>query len=175
MLETKMLFYNYTSHYMVRLHLEYSILAWRPYFQKDIDLLEGVQRRATKLISDLKDKGYEDRLRCLNLTTLETRRLRDDFIEIFKTFKGFGNLDPFTFFELSTAPTRGHSLRLVKPRCRLDVRKFSFAHREVEMWNSLDDRTVACDSIRSFKKTLYKFVYIYCTDFYCTPQSTHES
>ena len=61
---------------LVRPHLEYSIQAWRPHFQKDIDLLEGVQRRATKLIPDLKDKSYEDRLRCLNLITLETRRLR---------------------------------------------------------------------------------------------------
>ena len=98
---------------LVRPHLEYSIQAWRPHFQKDIDLIEGVQRRATKLISDLKDKSYENRLRILNLTTLETRRLRGDLIEVFKIFKGFDNLDPTMFFELSTAPTRGHSLKLI--------------------------------------------------------------
>ena len=57
------------------------------------------------------------------------------------------------------APTRGHSLKIVKPRCRLDVRKFSFAHRVVEMWNSLDDGIVACDSITSFKNRLDRFVY----------------
>ena len=67
------------------------------HFQKDIDLIEGVQRRATKLISDLKDKSYENRLRILNLTTLETRRLRGDLIEVFKIFKGFDNLDPPCF------------------------------------------------------------------------------
>jgi hypothetical protein len=83
---------------LVRPHLEYSIQAWRPHFQKDIDLIEGVQRRATKLISDLKDKSYENRLRILNLTTLETRRLRGDLIEVFKIFKGFDNLDPTVFF-----------------------------------------------------------------------------
>ena len=55
------------------------------------------------------------------------------------------------FFELITAPTRGHSLKLVKPRCRLDVRKFSFEHRLVEKRNSLDDRTIAFDSMNSFK------------------------
>ena len=43
-------------------------------------------------------------------------------------------------------------MKIVKPRCRLDVRKFSFAHRVVEMWNNLDDRIVACDSINSLKK-----------------------
>ena len=83
---------------LVRPHLEYSIQAWRPHFQKDIDLIEGVQRRATKLISDVKDKSYENRLRILNLTTLETRRLRGDLIEVFKIFKGFDNLDPTVFF-----------------------------------------------------------------------------
>ena len=49
---------------LVRPHLKNSIQAWRPHFQKDIELLEGVQRRATKLISDLKDEGYEYRLQC---------------------------------------------------------------------------------------------------------------
>ena len=58
-------------------------------------------------------------------------------------------MDPFTFFERSTAPTRGHSLKIVDPKCRLDVRKFSFVHRVVEMWNSLDNRIVAYDSINS--------------------------
>jgi len=69
------------------------------------------------------------------------------------------NVDPLTFFELSTAPTRGHYLKLVKPRCRLDVRKFSFSHRVVEIWNSLDNGIVACDSINSFKNRIDIFLY----------------
>ena len=60
---------------LVRPHLEYGVQAWRPHYRKDIDLLEGVLRRATKLKSSLKDKTHEDILSCLKLTTLETRRL----------------------------------------------------------------------------------------------------
>jgi hypothetical protein len=91
----------------------------------------------------------------LNLTTLETRRIRGDLIEVFKMFNGLDYLDPLMFFELNTAPTRGHSLKLVKPRCRLDVRKFSFAHRVIDIWNSLDEnKTKACDSLISFKNRL---------------------
>ena len=57
--------------------------------KKDVDLLENVQRRATRLM--FKDRGlsYSERLRILGLTTLETRRLRGDLIEVFKIFKGF--------------------------------------------------------------------------------------
>jgi len=99
----------------VKLHLEYSIQAWRPHCQKDIDRIEGVQRRATQVISGLMGYTFEDRLNVLKLTTLETRRLRGDLIEVFKMFKGFDNLDSLMFFELNSAPTRGHSLKLVKP------------------------------------------------------------
>ena len=69
-------------------HLEYSVQAWRPHYRKDIDLIEKVQRRATKLIPQLRDRSYEDRLIFLDLTTLETRPLRGDLIEVFKIFIG---------------------------------------------------------------------------------------
>jgi len=66
---------------LVRPKLEYCIQAWRPYLKKDIDLLEKLQKRATKLMVRDTSAGYYDRLRLLRLTTLETRRLRGDLIE----------------------------------------------------------------------------------------------
>ena len=68
---------------IVRPHLEYCIQAWSPYIRKDIDMLEKLQRKATKLIPGLRDIRYEERLKECGLTTLETRTLRWDQIEVF--------------------------------------------------------------------------------------------
>ena len=69
---------------LVRPHLDYCIQAWRPHLTKDIELLEKVQRRATKLIRDCKALSYKERLEKVNLTTLEIRRERADMIEVWK-------------------------------------------------------------------------------------------
>ena len=77
---------------IVRPHLEYCIQSWRPYSKKDIDMLERIQR-ATKIIPELRDTlGMKlERLKECGLTTLETRRLRGDLIEVFNILNGYEN------------------------------------------------------------------------------------
>ena len=68
---------------LVRPHLDYCIQAWRPYKQKDIDLLESIQRRMSRIIPELRHLDYPSRLRILQITTLKTRRVRESrFIKI---------------------------------------------------------------------------------------------
>ena len=65
---------------IVRPHLEYCIQAWRPYRKKDIDKLERIKRRTTKLIPELRDLTYESPLLQCVFAKLETRRLRGDHL-----------------------------------------------------------------------------------------------
>ena len=118
---------------IVRPHVEYCIQAFRPYRRKDIDELERIQRRATKIIPELRDLSYESRLLQCGLTTLETRRLRGDQIEVFKIVNGYEVVDMRNrFFKLKEGSrTRGHKAALVKEQCSLDMRKYSFSQRVI--------------------------------------------
>jgi hypothetical protein len=161
----KRTFGNFSKHIIVKLYkslvrpkLEYAVQAWRPHLKKDIDLIEGVQRRVTKLVVGTKGKGYEDRLKMLGMKTLETRRIQGDLIEVFKILKGMDYVAEQIFFSRAVGNTRGHELKLFKPSCKLDCRKYCFSHRVVDVWNQLPDSVVACNTVDSFKNRIDKFM-----------------
>jgi hypothetical protein len=143
---------------LVRPRLEYCIQAWCPYLRKDIELLESVQRRATKQIEGYWNLRYEDRLKRTKLISLEKRRVRGDLIQVFKILKGFDKVDYRDYFEISQENrTRGHSLKLVKKRSKSDIRKYFFTQRIIEGWNKLPQYVVDADSINCFKNRLDEF------------------
>ena len=64
---------------LVRPHLDYAAQFWSPYYRNDISSLEAVQRRLTKMIQGLRNLPYKDRLKRLNLHSLEGRRARGGY------------------------------------------------------------------------------------------------
>jgi len=95
---------------------------------KDKELLKKIQHRYTKVIMNMQDKEYEDRLRYLRLWTREERRKKKDLIEIFKMYRGLSNILLYELFTLdeNSKGTRGHSCKLVKTRCTRDITSISF-------------------------------------------------
>jgi len=97
---------------------------------------------------------YRERLTRLGLTTLETRRLQEDLIEVFKIFKGFDDVKPTDFFTMSSTELRGHELKLYKPQAHLDIRENFFTVRVIDEWNRLNESLLHCGTLSTFKKRL---------------------
>ena len=112
------------------LYSKYQLPIQKSSLKKDIDLLEGVQRKATKMILGYKHYCYEDRLAVCNLSILEGRRMRDDLIQVFKLLKGLDQINYNNFFVLDVNTSRrDRTLKVVKPSVRLNIWLHSFSHR----------------------------------------------
>ncbi|XP_043199278.1 uncharacterized protein LOC122368991 [Amphibalanus amphitrite] len=73
---------------LVRPHLEYGNLVWGPFNRADQKLVERVQRRATRMVANLRHLPYQERLRALKLPSLYYRRKRGDMIFTYQMFHG---------------------------------------------------------------------------------------
>ena len=130
---------------------------WSPQYRRDMDLLECIQRRVTKMIQEMEHLSYEDRLKELGLLSLENRRVQGDPIAALQYLKGsYRKEGDRLFSRVCGDRTRGNGFKLRKGRFRLDIRKKYFTVRVVRHWNRLPSVVVDIPSLETFKGRLDK-------------------
>ena len=101
--------------------------------------------------------NYKDRLKALNLTTLEQRHERGDLIEAFKIITGKENIECEKFFKFrDDSTTFGNSMKIYKPRLKKSItqRVNFFSIRVINAWNQLPEYVISASRINSFKNNL---------------------
>ena len=106
---------------LVRTHLEFANSIWHPYKIKHIDMIENVQRQATKQLSGFKELSYSECLKMLKLPTLSFRRVRGDMIELYKILNNKYDREAAPFIKL---------WKDMAPRAGARGNSTSFSHRE---------------------------------------------
>ena len=151
--------FRYIFKGLVRPHLEYAAPVWSPHSIYQKDLIENVQRRATKLIPGLNNLSYPERLKKLKLPTLAYRRARGDMIQVFKMTSKMGGYDKSlpNLLTPNDNELRGHSQKLFTHGSNKDVRKYFFSNRIVKIWNSLPEWVISSADVYKFENNLDSF------------------
>ncbi|EMP29119.1 hypothetical protein UY3_13774 [Chelonia mydas] len=121
-----------------------------PNYRKDVEKLERVQQKATKMIRVLEHMIYEERLRELGLFSLQKRKVRGGFESSLQLPEGGFKEDG------ADDRTRSKGLKLQWGRSKLDIRKNYFTRRVMKHWNALPRVVVEAPSLEIFKARLDK-------------------
>ena len=139
-------------------HTDYCVSLWNPYLQKDIDMIESIQRRFTRMITGMKSLSYEDRLDRLGLCTLKERRRRIDLIETYKIWNNIDLVEGSMFRKVCDShslSTRNASKdNFVLNKSKLNHRKHFFSNRVIQDWNKLPVEVQRSSTLGMFKSKL---------------------
>ena len=142
---------------LVRPHLEYGIAAWDPYYAKDCNTLERVQRKAARFTTGnySREASVSKMLTSLGWYSLQDRRKAHRLTNLYKIHHG--ELDvPRTYITPKTDRTRrGHDQQFQVYSTRLDPYRYSFFPRTIKEWNNLPQTCINQPSKTAFKQSIY--------------------
>ncbi|KAF2346656.1 Reverse transcriptase domain [Trinorchestia longiramus] len=142
----------------VRPHLEYAVQFWSPTLRKNINKMEKIQRKATKMIPELRNLSYERRLQRLEIIFLEQRKLRGLLIETFKYLNGLNNVTlEGLFVRDGNVRTRNNGQKLLLRNFTTYQAMNFFPVKIAATWNQLPENIVSAGTVNTLKNRLDKF------------------
>ena len=102
---------------LVRPHLEYGNVIWSQTLWSHINNLEKNQRRATKMIPEMQNKSYEERMESMRLPSLAYGRMRGNVIEMYKYTHNIYKVPSKPFQLDNDESRRNNGYKLFKTRC----------------------------------------------------------
>lgn len=139
---------------MVRPILEYAHAVWRPPYKKDLIKIEKIQRRATKLVPQLKCRSYKERLKALDLPSMQYRLRRGDMIEVWKILNNHYKGDFKWLRKIEDSSTRSNDAKLHYPRYSHPLKLRCFSNRIQSDWRTLPRQVVSASTVNCFKTKL---------------------
>jgi hypothetical protein len=138
----------------IRSQLEFAVAVWNPHAKGDINALEKVQHRATKIPHSMKGLSYDKRCQSFGLMKLEDRRARGDLIEKYKIHTGLEivNWQAPPLLATARAGRRAQLRREIVHHCT--ERHNFFNNRIVDLWNNIPNDVANSDNLNQFKKKI---------------------
>jgi hypothetical protein len=143
----------------IRPVMEYAVQAWSPWLSKDIELMQRIYHRATKLVDGFQHLDYTERLYRLNLFDFIYRRIRGDLILMYRIINTPDHPLTPLFKRQPHNTSRRHDQALAIPNSRLNCRRYFFAVRVCFAWNSLPHDIIHSSNLARFKRNLDEYMH----------------
>ena len=142
---------------LVRPHPEHALPFWSPHLRRDIDKIKNIQRRATKMIPEIRNHSSHQRIHHLDLISIVQRKLRGQLIEVFKYLNRFTTASARGFFDYDlNNRTRNDLAKLIVKHFITSVVQHFYPIKITTTWNSPPSEVVSSRTVNSFKNSLDK-------------------
>ena len=138
--------------------MDYAVQAWSPWLKRDVELLDRIIRRATKMVRELRHLPYEQRMKSTDMLDFTRRRMKADLVLVYRILSDSQHPLRSMFIVRKVRTRRSNSRQLVGQRTRLNCRRQFFAVRVCFLWNRLPEHVVCSESERNFKHKLDTYI-----------------